>query len=155
MKHVWRILPVRIISLFFLAWSLAATSLITACTSQSAPAITVEDAWARPAKTGENSAVYFTLNNPTQQTDQMLTAESDVAEHVELHLSNMQDGKMMMHHQESIPILAGERTELKPGGLHVMLIRLTRDLNERDVFTLSLHFEDSDPIRVQVAVKTP
>ena len=40
---------------------------------------TVKDAWARPAAQGENSAVYFVIDNTKAQADTLLSASTDAS----------------------------------------------------------------------------
>ncbi|RME79647.1 MAG: copper chaperone PCu(A)C, partial [Chloroflexi bacterium] len=54
---------------------------------------------------------------------------------------------------EKIVIPAGESAVLQPGGLHVMLIGLQRELKKGDSFTLTLRFEKSPPQTVNVTVR--
>jgi copper(I)-binding protein len=44
---------------------------------------------------------------------------------------------------------------LKPGGYHVMLIGMTRDLQVGDTFSLDLQFEKSGTITVEPEVREP
>jgi copper(I)-binding protein len=74
----------------------------------------------------------------------------------ELHRSMMQDdGTMKMEQQTSIILPQDEVVELKPGGLHIMLMNLTRDLNPGDEVTLLLLFEHHEEMQISVPVKTP
>ena len=47
------------------------------------------------------------------------------------------------------------QVELKPGGLHIMLIGLKEELKEGDVINLTLEFEVSEDIPVEAEVKMP
>lgn len=132
---------------------LLGSALLSGCTPRTNE-ITIKDAWARPGKTGSNSAVYFTIDNPLPNPDALLKAEGDIAESVELHESSMDDqGTMMMRPLESVSIDAKTKVEFKPGGLHVMLFSLKRDLNAGDQFNLTLHFQSNPEITLQVQVK--
>lgn len=118
--------------------------------------LSVAEAWARPGNAGGNSAAYFTIQNPTSEDDALLSASSQAAKSVELHLSTMdEEGVMAMVQQESIPVPAGEKVELKPGGLHVMLIELTQDLRPGDTITLTLQFAKAGTIELQATVQQP
>lgn len=118
--------------------------------------LAVKDAWARPAVTGGNSAVYFTIDNRAGQPDSLLSASSQVAQTVELHQSMQKDdGTMAMHMQASVPIPAGETVEFTPGGLHVMLINLPNDLQVGDTFPLSLNFQNAGAVNLDVTVREP
>ena len=116
--------------------------------------IKINDPWARPGISGNNSAAYMTIVNGTDMDDKLLAAECDCAEKVELHESMMNmDGKMMMMEQENIPVPAGKSAELKPGGLHIMLIGLKQDLKAGETLDLSLTFEKAGTITIQVPVQ--
>lgn len=102
---------------------------------------------------GANSAMYMTIHNHSDQPDRLIKAESDVAEVVELHNVAEKDGVMAMFPVEGIDVPAQGQAELKPGSFHVMLIGLTRDLNVGDTVTVTLTFEQSDPLTVAAEVR--
>ena len=113
----------------------------------------VKDAWARPAASGDNGAVYFIIENGTSQDDALLSARGDIANAVELHLSQMDGDHMSMHEQEQVVLPAGEAVEFSPGGLHVMLVDLTRGLKAGETFDMTLRFEHAGEKNVTVTVK--
>lgn len=118
--------------------------------------LTVNDAWARSGNAGGTGAVYFIIDNPTDQDDLLLSADSDAAEHVELHQSTMgDDDTMSMQQQEYVPVAGRSALEFKPGGLHVMLINLVKDLNPGDTLTLSLKFQNAGEIELETTVREP
>jgi copper(I)-binding protein len=128
-------------------------SSLTACGNNQ---LTVSDAWARQGFAGENSAVYMVIDNPTAQDDVLLSATSDVAEAVELHMSKMDDqGVIMMQRQEKILIAQGTEVKLEPGGLHIMLINLQQDLADDGVMQLVLIFENAGEMTLEVPIKSP
>lgn len=113
----------------------------------------VSEAWARPGPAGGNSAAYFKLNNPTPEEDRLLGASSPVARSAELHLSEVDaNGVASMRRQDFIDIPAGWQLAFAPGGLHVMLIGLTQDLDVGDTFPLALEFEHAGTLEIQVEV---
>ena len=116
--------------------------------------IETHDAWARPAMAGENSAVYLLLHNHTAVDDELVGVSSNVAASVELHESRMMEGTDMMEMvpQESIPLPADGEVELKPGGLHIMLVGLTRDLKVGDEFKITLTFQSGLQLELTVPV---
>lgn len=139
---------------FFLAISLIAL-LLSACNSfrsSQGGGIRVEAPWARPAAQGENGAVYFTLLNEGEE-DALLSVQTDVAETAELHMTMIHEGQIMqMQMQHEIPVPKG-KTEFAPGGYHVMLLGLKRDLKVGDSFLLTLRFRKAGEILVTVGVK--
>jgi copper(I)-binding protein len=132
---------------------LIAVSLLAGCSPKS---LSVENVWSRPANQGGSGAVYFVIDNPTSQPDLLLSASSDIAENVELHMSMMQeDSTMTMVHQDSVPIPANGTVEFKPGGLHVMLLNLSRDLTRGDQFQITLNFQNAGDIVLDAEVREP
>lgn len=118
--------------------------------------LTTENVWARPGFQGDNSAVYLTIRNPSDQADVVVRAESDVAGSTEIHLSKMNsEGIMTMEHQDQVPVPANGDVEFAPGGLHVMLVNLSQDLSAGDTFPITLVFQNNGEMRVNVEVRTP
>ena len=114
------------------------------------------DAWARAgaAEMG-NGAAYMILRNSGDTADRLVKAESDVAGAVELHKSSMEGGMMKMAPVENIEVPAKSQAELKPGGLHVMLIGLKRDLKAGEKIKLKLQFEKAGAQEVEAEVRNP
>jgi periplasmic copper chaperone A len=126
------------------------------CSSPVPEGITISGAWARPGFLGANSAVYLVIENSGNQDDVLLSAEASVAQFVELHESRMdQSGMMSMQEQERIDIRAKDQVAFQPGGLHVMLINLNGDLNPGDRFNLTLNFQGTGQVPVDVEVRGP
>jgi hypothetical protein len=116
--------------------------------------LSIDDPWARPGFRGDNGAVYLKINNSADQGDGLIGASSDVAVATEIHLSKMDaEGTMTMEQQDLVGIPANEVVELAPGGLHVMLMNLVKDLNVGDTFELTLEFQRTGDITVEVEVK--
>jgi copper(I)-binding protein len=133
---------------------LVVSFLLSACTRGDTE-IKIEDAWARSANAGENSAIYFRITN-FEGDDALLFAEASPAMKTELHRSIMGDNDTMkMEHQDFIELPKNELVELKPGGLHVMLMGLTEDLEPGDEFILKLVFENHAEIEINVPVQIP
>jgi copper(I)-binding protein len=128
--------------------------LITACSSNSYQQdVQIEKIWARPALKGNNSAVYFIIQNNLPTNEKMLSANSTIAEFSEIHLSSNVDGVMKMMEQEFVEIEAGNKLEFKPMSYHIMLINLQQDLNVGDQFNLTLSFENAGEKELLVEVK--
>jgi hypothetical protein len=116
--------------------------------------ITVSDAWARTSPMMDRAgAAYMILQNSGAAEDKLLSAESDVAQTIELHETKEMNGMMSMSPVPNIPVPAGGKTELKPGGLHVMLIGLNRELKAGDKVQLTLNFEKAGKVPVTAEVK--
>ena len=121
-----------------------------------AGSLTVRDVWARPGIAGGNSAIYFIIDNRQGQADTLLSASSDAAGVVELHISKMdEEGNMTMEHQENVPIPSGEEVVFKPGGLHVMLMNLSDDLQPDEKITATLTFQNAGSVEVEATIREP
>lgn len=134
---------------------LAGTLFLSACggSSKKGLGLEVHDAWARSAMKDGNGAAYMLLHNHSTSDDALVGVSSDVAEAVEIHLSQIKaDGTMEMVKQESISLPADGEVEFKPGSYHVMLIGLKQDLKKGDEITLTLHFKNHEDITLTVPV---
>jgi len=136
--------------------------LITACVGTGSANIEVKDPWARASKMGGgegevmmgvNGAAYMVLSNTGNVADRLISVESDASDVAELHHSEMVDGVMKMRPVEYIEVPAKGSAELKPGGLHIMLIGLTQDLVPGEKIKLHLKFETSSEIQVEAIVR--
>lgn len=131
---------------------LAGVLLLSACSEVSE--IEAHEYWARAAMKGNNGAVYMQLHNHTENDDELLSVSSDVAEAVEIHESTVDaNGVMQMNMLPSLPLAAAEELELKPGGMHVMLISLKEDLKVGDEITVTLHFKNHEDIVLAAPVE--
>jgi len=104
---------------------------------------------------GMNSAAYMVLRNGTREADRLLRVESDIAQAVELHQTQVENEVMTMRPVEAIEIPAGGEAVLKPGGLHVMLIGLKQPLAVGQKVSLRLVFENAAPQVVEAEVRAP
>ena len=119
-----------------------AVFLLAACKPAAAPSDPrVESAWARPAKVGATSAAYFTIEQNGDADDRLLSVSADVGE-ASLHRSSNENGIARMRPIEDGIAVAGKASvALRPGGDHVMLMNVNRDLAAGDKVALRLQFE--------------
>jgi hypothetical protein len=124
---------------------------VVSCNSQKS--LIIKDQWARPGIKGNTSAAYLIIDNSTEINDKLLSAESDIAGSTEIHLSMMQDGKMIMQQQDFIDVPAKEIVKFEPMGLHIMFVDLFNDLSVGEQFELKLLFENNGVKTINVVVK--
>ena len=118
--------------------------------------LVIKDIWGRPGIEGENTAAYMMLMNNGADTDRLLSAQAGVAKAVELHEVQMENDIMRMQQVEGgIEVPAGGDAQLKPGGYHVMLIGLSQDIKEGETYPVTLQFEKSGEVEVEVQVMQP
>lgn len=161
--------------------ALVAAACAPAATPAPAARLEIVDAWARaaslmpaatatpdsgmmaatPAAGGEmgmgmggvNSAIYLTIKNPTAAADRLIKAQSDVAASVELHTMAEENGVMKMHPVDGVDVPAQGEAVLKPGGFHIMLLNIARDLKVGDKVTVTLTFEKAGTLTVEAEVR--
>ena len=118
-------------------------------------ALQVEDPYVRAVPPGQtNSAAFMTLTNASDADHALVAAESSASKVVELHTHKMEGGMMKMRRLDKIELPAGETVKLQPGGLHVMLIGLARQLSPGDNVEITLVLDDGSRTSVAAPVKT-
>ncbi|HET8669563.1 MAG TPA: copper chaperone PCu(A)C [Candidatus Saccharimonadales bacterium] len=136
----------RIIILIF-----AIVFFLSACGAENG--IEVHEAWMRPAAQGDNGAIYFVIHNHASQADALTGITSEVAGAIEMHESKMSGDVMQMQQLDSIPLEAFAELNFEPGGLHIMLVDLKKDLKIGDKIEITLHFTNFEDISITVPVR--
>jgi len=114
------------------------------------PEIEVKDPWVRLVPpNAKSTAAYMKIENKGTEADRLVDASNNVSKITELH--ETVEGKM--RRVKAIEVPAGKTVELKPGGLHVMLINLKEPLKEGQTVEITLKFEKSGEIKVQAPVR--
>ncbi|MFO7798805.1 copper chaperone PCu(A)C [Rhodohalobacter sp.] len=116
--------------------------------------VQIESAWARPASEGRMSAAYFLITNFENSEDALIGVESDVAQMVEVHESyEREEGMMGMREVPEVELPSESTVRFQQGGLHIMLIQVTRTLADGDTFELTLNFSNSESQTIEVPVR--
>lgn len=119
-----------------------------------ADSVKVENPYVRAVPPGQaNSASFMTLVNTSDTNHNLKSATSPVAATVELHEHTNNNGVMEMRQIPQVDVPAKGRTELKPGGLHVMLIGLKQDLKAGKNVPITLTFEDGTTSTVDAPIQ--
>ena len=125
-----------------------------ALASEAADQVAVSGAYVRAVPPGQmNSAAFLALTNTSGEAHALVAAESDAADALELHSHTMEDGMMKMRRIERIDVPAAGTLSLEPGGLHLMLIGLKRQLAPGQEIKLFLTFEDGSRAQVDTPVR--
>lgn len=114
--------------------------------------VDVKDAWARPTVAQQSSTgayMKLTASSPLKLVD----VSSSAAGIVEIHEMFMDKDVMKMRAVNVLPLPAGQPVELKPGGLHVMLMDLKGPVKAGDVLPIRLTVESADGKRQSLDVK--
>ncbi len=124
-----------------------------ACETVTLGDLSVDHAWSR-ATIGESrpAVFYVAITNAGTQDDALTGISTPEAAMPMLHETVVTDGVASMPHAMSVPVPAGQTTELAPGGYHGMLMQLTSALKEGDSFPVTLIFEKAGEVTVNVEV---
>ena len=121
--------------------------------------IMVMDGYARAtfalAKTG---AVYFTLHNSSTSPVTLtgVDVDSSVADDAQIHTTVMQDEMMQMREvSEGVVVKPNEKVMFKSGGYHVMLLGLSKGLEEGSEVPLTLHFKEGETMEIELEIVLP
>ena len=124
---------------YFLSF-LALSCLLSACEVNNK--VAVIDSWARANAPGQTvGAAYMTFISAQDST--FIKAETTIASSVEIHSMKMNDGVMKMRMLNELPLSAGKPEKLAPGGFHLMLFDLKKQLIAGENINLTLTFKDS------------
>ena len=107
-----------------------------------AESVATTNAWVRATVPGQSVAGAYldiTASAPTS----LIAVESSVAGKGELHLMSMDGGVMKMRPVGKIELPANQAVNLKPGGYHVMLMDIKRELKAGERVPLKLTLQDS------------
>jgi periplasmic copper chaperone A len=116
--------------------------------------LTVGHPWARATPGAvKNSAAFFTIENKSATPDKLIGVTGDVAREIQIHTMLTEAGVMKMREIKSLDVPANGKTELKPGGLHIMLIGLKEGLKDGTKFPLTLKFEKAGEVKVTVTAE--
>jgi len=123
-------------------------------TANAADSLQIENAWSPEAPpVAKVMAGYMKINNLSNKDIKILSAKSDLFKHVEIHLTEMSDGMMRMIKQENLKIKAKGHIELKPGGLHMMLMGKLKPVKAGSVIAVTLTLDNGETITIKLKVK--
>lgn len=151
-------LPARLVALAAVASAcgiLAAPAPATPLAGATGPS--VSGVWARTsAADAANGAAYFTVRGGSAADTLVgVRVGMDVAMSASLHRATMtKDGMMGMAPVKSVPVPARGVVAFRPGGFHVMLMKLKHPLVTGAQFKLTLVFARAGAVDVTATVKT-
>lgn len=112
--------------------------------------LSVENAYIKQTPpNAKATAIFLTIRNDGNKDVSLLKAETNLSEVAELHGHANENGKMVMKKVPSIEVKAHSNTELKPGGLHIMVFDLKNPIDENTQTDLTLYFDNNQSIELQ------
>jgi copper(I)-binding protein len=128
------------------------------------PVITVTGQWARTSPDATDmGAAYLKINSDADDTLVSAMVDTSVAAMAQIHEmvpvengmsteSTMDSSAMTMQEVDHIDIVAGTQLELKPGGYHIMLMKLVKPLLTGETFKITLTFTKAGAVVIDVPV---
>ena len=114
--------------------------------------IVVTKAWARATPPGATTgAVYITIENQGDDPDRLVRVTSPASSSAMLHATIDEGGVSKMREGDD-GLAPGATLEMKPGGLHIMLMGLAGPLKNGEIIDLILDFERAEDVTVQARV---
>jgi hypothetical protein len=117
------------------------------------------DLWVKSSEVstiGGMSVVYGTLTNNTTNDIVLIGGQTDLAGIVEVHEMAMINGELKMQQiAGGLLIPAGQSIQLEPGGNHLMLMQLTKDLLAGEEISVTFSFEGADDLVVDRILAKP
>lgn len=136
-----------------------ATETTQSASDQKMAAVAIENGWVRVSEysdhTGGMTGVFATIYNNNDTDITLVGGSAEIAPMVEVHEVVMSGGAMTMQKKQGgIVVPAHGSVTLEPGGLHVMLMNLTKPILDGDEITLTLDFEGADSQTLTLPAKT-
>ncbi len=116
--------------------------------------VQIQDPWVRATVPYQKATGVFMLLHADKDI-QLVQASSPLAAVGEIHEMKMQDNVMKMRQIDGLSLSAGKPIALKPGGFHIMLMGLQRQVKEGELVPLVLTFEAADGSREQIRLDAP
>jgi copper(I)-binding protein len=146
-------LPVTLVAVLAVAavvlvvWALTRTG--------SAAEVSVSEPWMAEPANPQVAGVFMQLRNDGGEPDRLVSADTDIAEIVEIHETVADDdGRTRMQPMsDGLPLPVDETVALEPGGYHVMLRDVTAPPTQGDTVTLTLSFDNADDVAIDVPVR--
>ncbi|MEO6517614.1 MAG: copper chaperone PCu(A)C [Pseudoxanthomonas sp.] len=131
---------------------------LCACSSpvtQSIGELHVSGVWSKATPPNAPVAAGFlTIDNRGDAPDRLLRVESAAGNRVEIHQMSQANGVARMREiVGGLPLPAGQVTELKPGGYHLMFIQPTQPFTEGGSVPATLVFEKAGRLPVVFEVR--
>jgi periplasmic copper chaperone A len=127
---------------------------MAAAETYSAGSLQIVNPWARATPKGAKvSAGYLIITNKGPEADRLIGGSVAPASRFEVHTTVTENGVARMRQITSLEIKPGETVELKPGGMHVMLMGLKQPLANGQTLKGTLVFEKAGTVAIEFTVQ--
>jgi periplasmic copper chaperone A len=130
---------------------LTASALVLASCGTGNPDLRIGEARAA-TPSGGSSQVVVEIANEGDGPDTLLEATSEAVAAVEIHRTEIEEGRATMSQLDEVEIPAGETVRFRPGSLHLMLVAPDETVVDGGTFELVLRFEQAGEVPLDVEV---
>jgi len=116
--------------------------------------VEVKDPWVRATVQQQKTTGAF-MQLTAKQDARLVELRSPAAGAVEIHHMSMANNVMRMRAVPGLDLPAGKAVDLEPGGYHIMLVNLNRQIKAGDLVPLTLVFEGKDKQRQTIELQVP
>ena len=133
---------------------MSAASLVVVSAAAAAQPVQVSNAWIRPTVPGQQATgAYMSLTAPKALT--LVGISTPAAGIAEVHEMKMDGDVMKMREIPALALPAGKTVNLKPGGLHVMLMDLKQPVAKDTRVPMTLRFKDASGVESTLNLVLP
>ena len=114
----------------------------------------VENAWVRASVPGQRATGAF-MRITAKEATQLVGVASPAAGVAEVHEMKMEGDVMRMRPLSALDLPAGRAVDLKPGGLHLMLMELRQPVAAGAKVPLTLVFRNAKGVESRLELQAP
>jgi len=115
--------------------------------------IEIINPWSRASPKGALTAIgYMTVKNNGTAPDRLIGGSIEIAASFEMHSMAMDNGISRMRELKDVDIQPGQAIEFKPGGSHVMFVRLKHQLLKGQHINGTLVFQRAGEVKIEYDV---
>ena len=134
----------------------ALVGLLLAASCRVDGAVVISDAHLRPTLAGGNSAAYFTVANGERDTVVVDSVTTGVTAVAELHRTTIDSAGVASMRPVGALVLPPDSTvTMQPGGLHLMMLQVSRPLRAGERVPLTLWLRDGRRVEGSAEVRVP
>ena len=132
------------------------TILILICSNLGfAAEVKVNDSWVREMPPGMGmTAAYLTLENESEKKLVLTSISSTAAADCSIHKTEIKDGMSRMVEIQNLAIDPKQSLTMQPGGIHIMLMDLSKPLKKGEKFPLQLNFSDGSSQLIEAVIES-
>ena len=120
-----------------------------------AAGIGVSEAWIRHLPGGAPAGGYLTLENQSEKAVALVGASSPEYGMVMIHKTVEEGGTAKMVPVNKVDIAAGGKVVFRPGGYHLMLMHVKRNIEVGSSIPITLEFSGGQKVTAQFRVRGP